>query len=299
MANTRDYYYDVDVRGELTLDGVVQDDSEFLDFFYRRLAPTANPFYPEYPYVSRCGDEMNYLRPADTPIVFTSFDGERLYYGGTLSVPFYPDRLSYSDDGVLYYAAPVGQRGRIVPPVAVEIAAAVQPWGPFYAYRHPVRGNLIPFLPTTNAEHLHVLYPRPNHLCVGCSTDNPHGLGLSFIYDKRNDEIVTYVVPDERMQGALYTTHGGFVSLLLDETMGKCLTVRGIRAPTAQLTVHFRKPMLLGREHEIRARVIRQTGRANMLQAAIRATDDASLIAEADAVFITIGSTDSAPLHRE
>lgn len=294
----RDYYYHVDDRGTLTLDGVVQDDPGFVDFFYRRLAPTANPYYPDYPFVSRCGDELNYLRPADTPIVFTSFDGERLFYAATLSVPFYADRLSYSHEGILYYEAPVGGWGRVVPSVAVQLAASMQPWGPFFAYQRPDRlkgrlqdyGRLVPVLPR-NLDHLKLLRPREANLCVGCGAANDFGLGLSFVHDTECDEVFTYVTPDMRMQGALDTTHGGFVSLLLDETMGKCLSVRSIKAPTAQLNVRFRRPMLLGVEHEIRAKVVRHTGRKHDLHGTIRSTADGSVIAEADALFITARST--------
>ena len=289
MPSTRDYYYHVDNRGVLTLDGVVQDDPGFVDFFYRRLAATAHPAYPDYPFVSRCGDELNYLRPADTPIVYTSFDGERLFYAATLSVPFYADRLTYSEAGVLYYDAPVGGWGRVVPSVAVQLAASIQPWGPFFAYRQPDSGRFVPVLPR-ELEHLKLILPRTTNLCVGCGAANEHGLGLSFVHDTRSDEVFTYVTPDMRMQGSLHSTHGGFVSLLLDETMGKCLSVHAIKAPTAQLNVRFRLPMLLGVEHEIRARLVRQTGRKNDVRGTVRSTADGSLIAEAEALFITIRS---------
>ncbi len=290
MAPTRDYYYELDDRGVLTLDGVVQEDPWFVDFFFRRLAPTANPHYPDHPFVSRCGDEMNYLRPQDTPIVYTAFDGQRLYYAHSLSMPFYPDRLSYSQEGVLYYDAPVGGIGRIVPQVAMELSKWIEPWGPFYAIREPVQGRVTPFLPREQRERYRVLYPRTENGCVGCGGANPNSFGLSFVFDKEQDMILTYIRPDERMQGGAGVMHGGFISFLLDETMGKCLSVLGLKAPTAKLSVNFRKPMRLYEEHEIRAWIERQEGRKNLLRGEIRAAGNGDVVADANALFITIGT---------
>lgn len=293
---SREYYYELDARGVLTLDGVVQDDPWFLDFFFRRLAPTANPDYPEYPFVSRCGEEMNYLRVQDTPIVYTSFREGRLEYGHSLSTAFSPDKLSYSDDGILYHWAPVGERGRLVPQVAVEIARNIEPWGPFVAYRQPAERYVTPILPYTLGEHLQILRPKPENHCVGCGVANPFSLRLSFVRDRRDHVVRTWVRPDERMQGAMGTTHGGFVSLLLDETMGKALSSAGIRAPTARLLVNFRRPMRIGYEYEVRSWIDSQQGRKQFVKGEVRSVDDQTLIAEAEALFLQL-RPDADPAH--
>jgi hypothetical protein len=227
MTSRRDYYYDLDVRGELSLNGVVQDDPWFIDFFFRRLAATANPDYPDHPYVSRCGDEMNYLSPADTPIVYTGFDGERLTYAHSLSVLFHPTRLSYSKDGVLYHWALVGDRGRVVPHVAMELSKNIETWGPYYAYHDRSRGRVVPILPLEHAMHLTFIRPRTDNHCIACGEANPYSFQWTFVHDRRDDIVRTYLRPDMRMQGSLGITHGGFVSLLLDEVMGKCLSMSG------------------------------------------------------------------------
>ncbi len=285
----RDYYYELTERGELLLDGALQDDPWFLDFFFRRLAPTANPEYPEYPYVCRCGDEMNYLRPADTPIVYTGLSEGRLLYASTLSVPFYPDRLAYSEEGVLYHGATLGEFARLVPSVATEVAQAIEPWGPYYAFVDPFRIQRIPLLPLHQRNAISILRPRRENGCVGCGGANPSSLLLSFVHNRVHGTIQTWLKPDERMQGALGTTHGGFVSLLLDETMGKALSVLGIRAPTARLSVNFRQPMLVGKEYEVRSWISSQEGRKKYVNAEIRASDDPTrIVAEADALFIAL-----------
>lgn len=92
-----------------------------------------------------------------------------------------------------------------------------------------------------------------------------------------------------RMQGSLDITHGGFVSLLLDEVMGKSLSAKGIKAPTAQLNVSFRKPMRMGVQYELRAWIESQQGRKLFVKGEVRLADDTSVvIAEANALFLEI-----------
>ncbi|MCO6465198.1 MAG: DUF4505 family protein [Bradyrhizobiaceae bacterium] len=291
---TRDYYYSLDLLGNLSLDGVVQDDPWFLDFFFRRLAPTANPHYPEYPYVSRCGDEMNYLKPADTPIVYTGYDGARLYYANSLNVLFHPDRLAYSPDGVIYHAAQVGQYGRLVPQVAMEVARHIQPWGPYYAFHDSSRQRIVPLLPLAKRDVVRFIRPRADNQCVACGEANPHTMFMTFVEDNSSKTVCTYLRPDVRIQGSLNIVHGGFVSLLLDETMGKCLSASGIRAPTAQLNVRFRKPMKLGEEYMISARIEHHAGKKYHLRGQIvESSNTSTVIAEAEALFIALGTTTS------
>lgn len=283
----RDFYYDLSDRGVLTLDGAVHDDPWFCDFMFRRLAPTANPDYPEYPYVCRCGDEMNYVRPADTPIVFTGFDGSRLRYGATLSIPFAPETLTYSAEGVLYHAAPIGEVGRIVPHVAMEISKHIEPWGPYYAYLGDDGREIVPVMPRELSQVVTVLRPRRDNACVGCGQANPFSLRLSFVVDHSDNSVSTWLTPDIRFQGALETTHGGMISLLLDETMGKALSAHGIKAPTAHLGVNFRRPMILGEQYHIRAWIREQQGRKKFVNAEVRSCSDPKVvIADADALFI-------------
>lgn len=286
MPIKREFFYDLDSRGRLLLDGVEQDDPVFLDFFFRRLAPTANPDYPEWPWVCRCGDEMNYLRPTDTALVFSRFDGSRLYYSPNHSVVFDPTQLSFSDDGVLYHRSPVGDVGRIVPAVAMELAANIRPWGPWYAFYRGVTHDVVPFGPRTADTHRTLLRPRTDNECVGCGEANPHSFRLTFLVDHHHDSVHTWLTPDRRMMGAMSTTHGGYVSLLLDETMGKVLSVLGIKAPTARLDVSFRKPMLIGHEHAISAELRRTDGRKHWLYGQIKRVHDDVIVAEAEGLFI-------------
>ena len=184
MTVTRDFYYEIDARGGLTLDGIEQGDPWFLDFFFRRLAETANPHYPEHPYVSRCGDEMNYLKPEDTPIVYTAFDGAKLTYGHSLTTLFRPDRLGYTQDGVIYHKAPIGGWGRVVPQVAMDIARFVEPWGPIYAFNDAGSRRIVPLTPIDRADEFSIIRPREDNACIGCGEANPSSFQLSFLTNR-------------------------------------------------------------------------------------------------------------------
>lgn len=283
----REYFYELTDRGVLLLDGVEQDDPWFLDFFFRRIAPSANPLYPEYPWVSRCGDEMNYVRAADTPIVFTRLHDMDLGYAAGLTVRFDAAALAYSADGVLYHNAPVAGVGRIAPSIAVELARYIEPWGPIYAFADPFTSIRTPIRPLQEARY-EIIRPRIDNHCIGCGEANPHSFKLSFLHDKVDDRVRTWITPDARMHGSLDTVHGGFVSLLLDETMGKSLSYRRIKAPTARLTVNFRRPMRVGRPYMLVSWIDTINGRKNMLRGEVRDAVDDTLIADADALFITI-----------
>ena len=51
-------------------------DEKFLNFFFKRLEINSTEEYHEFPYVSKCMGEFNFMRAADTPIVFIDIKGK-------------------------------------------------------------------------------------------------------------------------------------------------------------------------------------------------------------------------------
>ncbi|XP_054164845.1 UPF0598 protein CG30010-like [Oppia nitens] len=105
---TRQYFYYIDHNGMLFLDDSRMKnftscfkDKQFLQFFFKRIAINKTGQYEhDFPYVSLCGRETNYIRCDDLPIVFTHIitkdDIDVLSYGYTddlLTVPFEPQTL--------------------------------------------------------------------------------------------------------------------------------------------------------------------------------------------------------------
>ena len=90
-------------------------DRRFLQFFHARLRRTASADgedVTEWPWLSVCGRELNFVRSASrTPVVFQRLEEERLWHAeGALSVPFDPAQLRLSRGGELYHECPgIGQ----------------------------------------------------------------------------------------------------------------------------------------------------------------------------------------------
>lgn len=154
-SDTRCYFYNVDLQGRLFLEETLPKNiatsiknAKFLDFFFRRLQ-RARPQDEQlmvdrdipvidYPFVSPCGKELNFIRPAVTPVVFHALSRvettrtEELVYAGTKSQPFDEQHLAISQEtGRLYHrllskGTLYGDYGLIRSSVAVELSERIE-----------------------------------------------------------------------------------------------------------------------------------------------------------------------------
>ncbi|XP_074593356.1 UPF0598 protein CG30010 [Brevipalpus obovatus] len=137
----REYFYFIDHQGMLFLDDSKMKnftscfkEKKFLAFFFSRLKMNDSGSYQmEFPYLSLCGREHNYVRCDDVPIVFTHSqrDGKGdwfLYYNhGTENMKhaFQPAEICMlPKSGRIYHPAPdrVGGVGLIKSSFAIEIS---------------------------------------------------------------------------------------------------------------------------------------------------------------------------------
>ncbi|GCC37070.1 UPF0598 protein C8orf82 homolog [Chiloscyllium punctatum] len=136
----REYFYYIDHQGQLFLDDTkVKNfitcfkDKQFLVFFFKQLRKNSTGRYQEFPYVSLCGRERNFLRCDDLPVVFTHLikglgsEQELLSYcggGDKLAVPFEPQRLFMPENGRVYHPAPErsGGMGLVKSSLAFELS---------------------------------------------------------------------------------------------------------------------------------------------------------------------------------
>lgn len=124
QAKHRNYFYYVDLQGRLFLEDTVPKNittslksDKFLKFFFRNIKKTASSllkdkvWLEDYGFMSLCGNECNFIRPGDTPIVFNDISLDKnflLYCNGQFSVKFDPSALAIDDNsGRLYH--PLGQ----------------------------------------------------------------------------------------------------------------------------------------------------------------------------------------------
>jgi len=121
-ASNRVYFYTVDLVGRLFLEethpkniATSLKSTKFLDFFFKQMRRNDTYEHGEYPYYSPCGKEHNYIRPADTGIVFHEFlNGSELVFGGSLREPFSGDDLAYSErTGRFYHRLSDGGKAKL------------------------------------------------------------------------------------------------------------------------------------------------------------------------------------------
>ncbi|XP_076765631.1 UPF0598 protein CG30010 [Xylocopa sonorina] len=142
----REYFYYIDHQGMLFLDDARMKnftscfkDKKFLAFFFKRLKRNnIGRYTKDFPYVSLCGPERNFVRCDDLPIVFTKVvqkennDTGKVedWFGYAhaeelLMVPFQPDKLYMNiKTGRVYHPAPekVGGIGLVRSKVAIELS---------------------------------------------------------------------------------------------------------------------------------------------------------------------------------
>lgn len=283
MTALREYFFDIDAHGVVYHEGGEINDAGFLDFFYRQMRVNPTEKHLEYQYFSPCQRDRNFIRAADKPIVFHRIKHGYLEYAATLRQAFTPDKLRFSDDGALYHPARVGEYGRLSTSVLMELSQNITQFGPYYALK--INDNVHVAEPLEPLPQLRVLRPREGNMCAGCGAENSTGLRLSFLFDENERTAQSWITPSERMTGALGIMHGGFVSLLLDEVMGKVLSGIGVKAPTARLSVEFRRPVPIGEEIALTGRLMAESGRKFTLKGEIHNVDGI-ILAEAEALFI-------------
>ncbi len=129
--------------------------------------------------------------------------------------------------------------------------------------------------------------------CFACRAAEQGGLGLRFTSDGAAGVFGVFRC-DPGYQGYPDRLHGGIVAMALDAAMTHCLFFQRISAVTARLEVRYRRPIRLGSDVELRARITSRRGATFRLAAEMR--QDASLCASGSAVFMTL---DRAPGSEE
>ena len=128
---------------------------------------------------------------------------------------------------------------------------------------------------------------QPNsRMCFVCGIDNPIGLHLKFYTDDEGRCIARFQ-PRPEHQGYPGQLHGGLISSLLDETMGRVLTPHDIWAMTGRLEIKFKKPVPLDQELTIVGELINGRSRAYEARGKIRLPDGTVLV-EGSGLYIRI-----------
>ena len=119
--------------------------------------------------------------------------------------------------------------------------------------------------------------------CFACGLKNPFGLKMEFYWE--GEDYLCRFTPRKEHQGYDEIMHGGLVSTLLDEVMGRSLYIQKIEAVTARLEVRYRQPTPIGQELVIRGQMIEKRGKIWRLAANIM-LPDGTVTAEAIATMM-------------
>ena len=96
--------------------------------------------------------------------------------------------------------------------------------------------------------------------CFVCGTDNPGGLDLAPERDGR--KIVVRFTPGDTHRGFSKAVHGGITASLLDEVVGVAAGQRsGEKCATVELTVAYKRPLLVGVEVRAEGWYVRRQGK--------------------------------------
>lgn len=108
--------------------------------------------------------------------------------------------------------------------------------------------------------------------CFACGSDNPIGLKLEF--KEENDKYITEFTPGPEHQSYNGMVHGGIISTLLDEVMGRYINIKtGKNAFTARLEVRYRHHTPINQPLKIVGSIERKKGRLYEMKAVIQLPD--------------------------
>jgi uncharacterized protein (TIGR00369 family) len=105
---------------------------------------------------------------------------------------------------------------------------------------------------------------QPNSkMCLVCGLKNPFGLHTTF-YELDNKELLAIFQPRGEHQSYPGRLHGGIISTILDETIGRAIMMQSegeIWGVTIELQIRFKKPVPLGEELRVIGRITKNSSR--------------------------------------
>ena len=96
-----------------------------------------------------------------------------------------------------------------------------------------------------------------NHKCFGCSPTNSSGLQMKFF--SKEQSVFSWVTVPEHLCGWHNLAHGGAISAILDEIMGRtALYMLKRLIMTKAMNIEFIKPIFIGKELKAQGTVFEQ-----------------------------------------
>ena len=131
---------------------------------------------------------------------------------------------------------------------------------------------------------------------ITCGKENPVSIGCEY-YVLEDGEVATVFTPTKFHEGQLGIMHGGLSSTVQDELMGRAVLEhysdnKGAdefvsRCVTAEMTVKYKKPILIGNKIYGYGRVYNKEGRRTYATSEL-ISEEGEILSTAEAVFVEI-----------
>src|SRR5512137_2801974 len=99
------------------------------------------------------------------------------------------------------------------------------------------------------------IYLEDDHRCFACGLENKEGLCIEWKVEGKTT--MAEFVPQKKFQGWKDIVHGGIIATLLDEAMTRLAWIVCGGALTAEMTVRFVKPAIVGEKLYIHGEIVR------------------------------------------
>ncbi len=112
--------------------------------------------------------------------------------------------------------------------------------------------------------------------CFICGRENPLGLKMRWVSDRRANEVRGQVVIPEHFNGYPGVVHGGILTAILDEAMARSVLIDGgfdDLLVTAKLEMVFRRPTPTATPVTAVARLVKRVGSRAIAEADLRLAD--------------------------
>jgi uncharacterized protein (TIGR00369 family) len=124
-------------------------------------------------------------------------------------------------------------------------------------------------------------------MCFVCGRANPIGLHIHFFADEQN-RVHAEFTPRVEHQGFPGVMHGGLITTLLDETIGRTAIANEFWCVTGELNVRFLKPVVIGEPLRLVGEITSRAARVMRGHGEIWSVRDNIMLARADGVYIRI-----------
>jgi acyl-coenzyme A thioesterase PaaI-like protein len=122
--------------------------------------------------------------------------------------------------------------------------------------------------------------------CLGCADLGACRLGVIELGRTGEFGLRAVVQPPAEHEGGPGIAHGGWTAAIFDEVLAQVLVSSNVLAVTRQLNVTYRKPVPMGRELVLQARVTGRDGDAWHVAGELRLPSTDSVLSTAEGVWI-------------